>query len=70
MRGAGVAANVRQGLLHDPVGAQLEARREWTDRSLDAQLDVESAPAALIGELLQVGEYRPWGALGELIPAT
>ena len=70
VRGTGVPAHVRQRLLDDPVGAQLEARREWTDRSLDAELDVESAPAALIGELLQVGERRLRGALGELIPAA
>ena len=55
VRGASVSAHVRQSLLDDPVCAQLKARRECPDRSLEPEFNIKPASEALIGELLQLG---------------
>ena len=49
---------VRQRLLHDPVGGQVDARRQLAALALDRQLDRKPRVAHLRDERLELSERR------------
>ncbi len=50
LAGASVLEHVRQGLLHDPVGGEIDPRRQRHRRPLDVHADGQARSADLAGE--------------------
>ena len=53
---SGVLESVRQRLLHDPVGGQLDCRRQRSRRALDLERDLEAGRANLVDEAVELVE--------------
>jgi hypothetical protein len=56
--GPGVLERVGQGILDDPVGGQVDGRRQRPRRALDPERDRQPSLADPAEELLQVGQAR------------
>jgi hypothetical protein len=54
--GSRVFERVRQGLLHDPVGGEVDAGRQRSRLALDRELDRQPHSANLLDQLSQLGE--------------
>ena len=58
---------VRQALLHEPVGSQVDAGRELRRLALDLELDGEPRLARLRDEPVKVLEARLWRQRGRFL---
>src|SRR5205823_4776186 len=56
----GVLERVRERLLHDSVGGEIDAGRQWHRLALDAQVDAQARVAYLSEQRVQRPEARLW----------
>jgi hypothetical protein len=57
-RAAGVLADVRQRLLHDAVGGEVDAGRQRPPLALDGEVDVQAGRADLLDQRIEAREAR------------
>ena len=70
VRAAGVLDDVRQRLLHDPVGGQVDALRQRPRLALDGQLDADAGGAGALEQLVELAEPRLRRELGRVVLAA
>ena len=64
-----MANGVRERLLDDPKGGDVDARRERARRAFDDELDIDPRFVDTIDELVESCESRLWHALLRLVRA-
>ena len=59
-RGAGVLEGIRQRLLHDPVGGEVDARRQFSRFAFDGHLDRQSGSSHLLDQPVELPQAWLW----------